>query len=303
MLKRGTILLLALILLCSIVSAEDWPGGQVSATASDYFRDVRSDGTNIYVAFIDTSGFDVEFSYSNDFGSTWHDSTVDANVPGMNAVFTHYTGGELFVIYQLGTGVWTAKSIDGGNEWGKSQSLPSATGYFSFDGYGGYFFVPYYSGTNLVMGKSENAGDNYLTSTITTSAKSPNPGIPGVYALDSDNVFVAYHNGSSGYIALAKTIDSGDNWELMPVVSETAGYLYVYASDVNHIFVLYRTGTTYKIAITSDGGSTWSAHTVGTGGTGYFDLAGIGNNIFVSYAPSDNKLHEHYSYDNGATWT
>jgi len=184
-----------------------------------------------------------------------------------------------------------------------------------------------YAATNLGPFKSTDSGVTWKQLIVTTNDSSL-PGVPKIFAIvvDPQTPSTVYAIGRfdspSGFpLAFLKSTDSGANWSVVskPTFSYTSGSAALIAIDPVKTNVLYTMAASDGLAVTTDGGVTWTAPTIpkpagsASGGTpNQPSLNGVAadpNHSGVVYVVGGNSsFHPGKGYlfkstDFGNTWT
>jgi len=257
------------------------------------------DADTVFVSYLDVTNSDLMFCKSTS-GFTWGTPVVvsDTDV-GKHTTIYAVDSSNIYITYQIDVASYHkyfVKSSDGGATWGTPVAIQAGS---LRDGMKMHvvssttIYVVYYdAGGNLVFEKSTDSGATFgspvnIKTGMTSDAVGQNVDI---FAVDANNVYVAYYMVAGNDLEFAKSTDAGATWATSAV--DTTGDVGtnpgIFATGVGTIVITYRdvTNANIKFAKSTDGGTTWTLTTVdSTGDVGtYTAVHGIdADNIFASY--------------------
>ena len=304
----------------------EWHGiKSIKSSGIGNYHSLAVDGKDLYVSFYDRVNHRQQFTKSTDGGATWPASNIKTilsiqNVGEFNSILQN--GNNVYISYfnDTASDMMFAKSTDGGVTWPdgnvKTVDANNRTGYeSSMSVVGSNVYVSYSTfGGGLRFAKSTDGGVTWPAGNIKTVESSYCYATST--AVDGNNVYICYYDGSSDDLMLAKSTDGGVTWPAGNIKTiDTTGGVYNYASmgiDGNNIYVSYYDDQNddLKFAKSTDGGATWPAGNIkiidSTDDSGrYVSMAIDGNNVYVSYfyyALPYRQLKFVKSTDSGVTW-
>lgn len=248
------------------------------------------DGRTVFAAYMLGNKSSQYVARSDDFGASWEPVLVEDLQRGTDKDVLAVRGDDVYLVYNAVQKIYASVSHDGGATWSLERVV---------------------SNTNSTLGWS----------------------LPGGGAVDSSgSVYFAWEgftqNGKPAgvvHIFVSKSSDGGKTWTVQridtsqaPPRCSTCGWAYwgpgtsVAIDDEDHVYVLYNANRTKYgpnrmfLAVTSDGGETWSRQDV--------SLAPVGaNNVFPAVLATghghvrvawtdDREAHDDGSADGSARW-
>jgi len=209
------------------------------------------DGRTVYASFMQNNKSDIIVSKSTDFGVNWTHVIADATNAGTDKPILAVRGQNVHVVYNHAQTIWSANSIDGGQNFtevkinqngklgwalaGGGAVTPNGNVFFAWAGYernGGAT-----GNVNLYVSKSTDGGASWSTKVLEVSSSPPqcpeyNCGwgyLGGQMVMTSDEsgtVYVLWNSGASPEaperIYFSKSTDNGNTWSAKVDVSTAA---------------------------------------------------------------------------------
>lgn len=292
-----------------------WGAKIIDTNAGQYPSIIAPDKNNIFISYKDFTAGGLEFIKSTDGGNNWPIETiVDAAGSGyssigaldLNKIFISYYNNNLkFASSINGGATWTIKTIDSTGGAGFYSSIAVVKN-------SNTIFIGYYqafSNNALKFIKSTDGGVNW-TAPIIIESGSNIGSAPSIYALDQNNIFVSYYDGTAGNLKFAKSINGGNNWTTGIVIASGASPSSIVAVDTNTIFAAYYAFNSASAGFSksTDGGNAWASSIIAANAMvgGYPAIAALGANaIFVSYLDisANQRVSFAKSTDGGNNWT
>lgn len=206
------------------------------------------DGRTVYASFMQNNKSDIIVSKSTDFGVNWTHVIADATNAGTDKPILAVRGQNVHVVYNHAQTIWSANSIDGGQNFtevkinqngklgwalaGGGAVTPNGNVFFAWAGYernGGAT-----GNVNLYVSKSTDGGASWSTKVLEVSSSPPqcpeyNCGwgyLGGQMVMTSDEsgtVYVLWNSGASPEaperIYFSKSTDNGNTWSAKVDVS------------------------------------------------------------------------------------
>jgi hypothetical protein len=171
----------------------------------------------VVIAYIDTTGNDVEYAFSGEAGVTFGTkSTVyDGNI-GMKehlAIATNGTQGTYFVAFCQGNMLGFKRTSDYGVNWSTLKqvdlSIGDLGGRMSMIHSGSTTYLAYFTGSAIKLVKSTDNGDTWGAPVTVTAVGS-------CYGLSMKSgtaaLLIAYHDGGTNDLKIAASLDWGTTW-------------------------------------------------------------------------------------------
>lgn len=229
-------------------------------------------GSNIYIAYLDQTNYNLKFTKSTDSGATWPAAAI--------------------------------KTVDSAGNVGQSPSI-------AVNGSNIYISYYDITNEDLKFAKSVDDGATWLPANIKTVDSTNNTGNYSSIAVDGTYVYISYNLVSFDCLKFAKSIDSGATWskEIIDSSGQVGRYTSLKA-DGSIIYIAYwdLTNKSVKFAKSSDRGDTWPSNNFKlidpSGNTGQFSsLAFYSNNVYISsYDEINQDCMFIRSTDAGTTW-